>query len=185
MNEQRWFSVPIWYDYVEIDDQQLNNIIDFCFKLSNYDQGRVKSNIGGWQSQDIHYDTFHQLNGLLEIFKLKISVLSKITDTRLALNNCWININYKDNYNINHIHPNCVYSGVFYLSASQDQGDIIFKNPNPFSHFVVPFIDDENLIHYKPETKKILMFPSWLEHRVEPNLTDSPRISIAFNVQLT
>jgi uncharacterized protein (TIGR02466 family) len=78
-----------------------------------------------------------------------------------------------------------VFSGVFYLSASQDQGDIIFKNPNPFSHFVFPFIDDENLIHYKPETKKILMFPSWLEHRVEPNLTDSPRISIAFNVQLT
>ena len=33
-----------------------------------------------------------------------------------------------------------------------------------------------------PEVGKLIIFPSWLVHYVEPNLDDSDRISMAFNI---
>ena len=34
----------------------------------------------------------------------------------------------------------------------------------------------------EPEDNKLILFPSWLEHDVEPSKSDEDRISIAFNV---
>ena len=33
-----------------------------------------------------------------------------------------------------------------------------------------------------PKEGKIILFPSFLDHLVEPNLTHEPRISISFNI---
>ena len=33
-----------------------------------------------------------------------------------------------------------------------------------------------------PEVGKLIMFPSWFEHHVGPNLTDEERIAISFNI---
>ena len=33
-----------------------------------------------------------------------------------------------------------------------------------------------------PVENQLLLFPSWLSHRVEPNLTEGERISISFNL---
>ena len=36
----------------------------------------------------------------------------------------------------------------------------------------------------KPEKGKLVLFPSWLEHYVEPNLTNEDRISMSFDTQI-
>ena len=35
-----------------------------------------------------------------------------------------------------------------------------------------------------PEEGRLIMFPSWLEHSVGQNLSDSLRISLSFNIDL-
>ena len=42
-----------------------------------------------------------------------------------------------------------------------------------------PFNNDR--FFYEPKRGRILLFPSYLGHEVEPNITDEDRISIAFN----
>jgi len=39
-------------------------------------------------------------------------------------------------------------------------------------------------ITYHPVSGGMLIFPSWLYHGVEPNLSDAPRISLSFNLRL-
>jgi uncharacterized protein (TIGR02466 family) len=35
-----------------------------------------------------------------------------------------------------------------------------------------------------PEAGKLIIFPAWLEHYVEPNTSTEERISIAFNINI-
>jgi uncharacterized protein (TIGR02466 family) len=35
-----------------------------------------------------------------------------------------------------------------------------------------------------PEVGKLIIFPSWLDHGVNPNLSDTDRISMSFNINL-
>jgi branched-chain amino acid transport system ATP-binding protein len=37
---------------------------------------------------------------------------------------------------------------------------------------------------YKPQEGKIILFPSWVEHSVLPNMTESTRISVSFNLSV-
>ena len=41
------------------------------------------------------------------------------------------------------------------------------------------------IIKIEPEEGKLLLFPSYLNHAVEENLSDEDRIVISFNINLT
>ena len=72
---------------------------------------------------------------------------------------------------------------------SDKSGNITFHDPRSplirgakdFEFFGDP--DDYNgNYHIEPKDNMIIFFPSWFEHSVKPNLSESQRISIAFNV---
>lgn len=106
-------------------------------------------------------------------------------DKSLSIEQSWINI-FKDQDLIGiHEHgyqPNTL-SGVYYHKAPNGCGRISFKSPNPF---VISFPhqseDYFNLFNVEPEEGLILLFPSWLLHKVEPNRCGEPRCSLAFNI---
>jgi uncharacterized protein (TIGR02466 family) len=37
-------------------------------------------------------------------------------------------------------------------------------------------------VTYKPTAGRMLLFPSWLDHGVEPNLSDEERVCLSFNL---
>ena len=41
-----------------------------------------------------------------------------------------------------------------------------------------------NILKIKPEEGKLLLFPSYLHHSVEENLSDEDRIAISFNLDI-
>ena len=100
-------------------------------------------------------------------------------------------INPKGGFNIPHIHGESIFSGVFYVKATEGNGKINFTHPavNIPYHLPALIIDQwsnlnsSNVFHY-PQPGKLLLFPSWISHYVEPNLLDEERISIAFNLKL-
>jgi hypothetical protein len=61
-----------------------------------------------------------------------------------------------------------VLSGVYYVTAQADSGDILFHDP-PFETRVTP------------QAGLLLLFAPELAHSVEPNTSDQLRLSIAFN----
>jgi uncharacterized protein (TIGR02466 family) len=109
--------------------------------------------------------------------------------------NMWANIHPRHGYNRSHTHPNVLWSGVYYVQSPPRAGRIVFGDPRPqalatqpiyrANRGVPPSVWTE--VWYEPIEARILLFPAWLQHEVEPNLCDSPgpagdRISISFNL---
>lgn len=101
----------------------------------------------------------------------------------LKLDTSWFNVSGRGGYHSDHVHPNCRISGVYYYQTNGNDGNIRFRDPNPYSVFGNwPFDGIERtFVSYAPKVGRVVMFPSWLSHRVAVNQTDDTRISIAFN----
>ena len=165
----------------------------FCFELQKNNKGVIKSNLGGWQSEPL-YDEYPI------IVEFKKNILEHINNyskqfnfnKKLKIENSWININsYKDS-NQQHTHPHSFFSGVFYIKAPKESGTITFINPakNLMEWVFDGKITDYNKLNssiwsFEPEENVLFIFPSFLEHKVEPNMNETEkRISISFNTVL-
>lgn len=94
----------------------------------------------------------------------------------------WANVHDLGGFNTQHLHPNNTFSGVYYLSVPRGAGPIVFRDPR-YAACMSPIgpVEESSIT---PQVGQLLIFPSWLEHRVEINQAESPRVSIAFNVGL-
>ena len=103
-----------------------------------------------------------------------------------------MNNNGKYHYNEWHIHPLSTLSGVYYIKhdGSRENGDILFKHPKSLyltnSHFPPGIIEKTNeitsgVMKVLPISNMLLIFPSWVDHKVENNSKDVTRISLSFN----
>ena len=166
----------------------LNHLIDYCYKQKELDVGRTVSNIGGWQSQNLNLED----DELQSVIKSIVDVAKKVRtefsiNEEFFINNIWININGKSDFNRPHIHPQSIISGIIYIKTPENCGNLVFKNPNlAVGEFERLFNSFNNLTatyhEYRVEENSIYMFPSWLEHFVEPNRNNEERISMAFNI---
>jgi uncharacterized protein (TIGR02466 family) len=188
----QWFPTPIVCDTTfDIDVVSLEK---FCLNLKNTTPGRTSTNYGGWQSEDLNY-SIPELEPLKEkIIQLAVLMHKEFKLKKIfkpVLDNIWVNINPNGGFNIPHIHGESIFSGVFYVKAKEGNGKINFAHPavNIPYHMPAMIIDQFNYtnsgtaFHY-PQPGKMIMFPSWISHYVEPNLLDDDRISIAFNLKL-
>ena len=153
-------------------------------------QGRRRSNAGhGWQSND-GIDDNPIFNKLMREIKRVVAhelmpYLGAVPGTaECIMHNSWANINYTHGWNAPHLHNGCFYSGVFYIKADGDEGNIRFID----THFKVvgnmpnmPRIRESEV--ESPRTGDLFLFPSGLMHMVEPNTTDKDRYSISFNCE--
>jgi uncharacterized protein (TIGR02466 family) len=103
----------------------------------------------------------------------------------------WINVNQTGDFNALHCHPGCFLSAVYYVKVPQGMkgGEIVFRDPRgpAVAMYETPAIDlpwvgSGRGIPFSPVTGHLLIFPAWLEHRVECFDGTGERISIAFNV---
>jgi uncharacterized protein (TIGR02466 family) len=99
----------------------------------------------------------------------------------------WINITKPDEFHHDHFHQNSLISGVFYVSAEEDD-TITFSNPNIKIKEQIKFEPKEYNIwnattwFFPSIVNELILFPSWLNHKVEPNKNaTTDRISISFN----
>ncbi len=102
----------------------------------------------------------------------------------------WINVNRADHYNVLHCHPGSFLSATYYVKVPEDMrgGEIVFRDPRgpavamyESPGIELPWVGSGMGIPFSPATGHLLMFPAWLEHRVERFDGSGERISIAFN----
>ncbi len=154
------------------------------YRLHAMPDGTGKSNHGGWQS-DVHLQdnpVFLPLcNGLgsicAQVFKVKGAKVHRM----------WACIDKKGDQNPIRSHTNNYnLSGLCHLSAPGDCGEIVFRDPRPGASQAPRklFKDDGDSDYFMPSEGQILLFPSYLEHFVLPNRSDSDRVSIRFDLTL-
>lgn len=190
-----WFTSPIYSLILkEINNEKIKN---FAYYKKNDPKSNIvqKSNFGGWQSENLNFKEEKEIDNLVNIIFeeslkfIKIYLLNK--NYSLYFDNIWININKKSDFNVPHIHPNSFISGVYYVDCNIDSGKIVFENPcQTFNYFInnieIESYNNYNLqkVFYTPQKNKLILFPSYLVHYVEPNKSSTDRISLAFNLNL-
>ena len=109
-------------------------------------------------------------------------------DKEPVLGNMWANINPPGGYNRPHLHPNSHFSGVYYVKTPKDSGNLVCNEPRLGAHMVMPTRKNGKPpkelwreVQLEPKEGRIIVFPSWLWHLVEPNQSNDIRISVSFN----
>ena len=105
-----------------------------------------------------------------------------------VLGNMWANINYPGCFNRPHLHPNSLFSGVYWVKTPVKSGNLMLYDPRPRVQMAMPSRKKGKLspelwreVHYEPVAGRCIMFPSWLWHEVKPNKSNDTRISVSFN----
>ncbi|MCY4487294.1 MAG: TIGR02466 family protein [Deltaproteobacteria bacterium] len=163
--------------------------------------GVRKSNfpeLGSWHSHvKLHKDvTFAGLVQHVDgVATLMCRELGYHTSYRLKIGTMWSIINPPGSSNRAHIHPGCLWSGVYYVQAPTNAGRIEFIDPRT-QNLMSPaeYIPDTKRprscwtkVRYKPVAGRMLIFPAWLYHSVDPNRSkakgkEADRIIVSFNL---
>ena len=192
------FSVPLYSAELDLN---ITNLKHFCKKTQKKDIGRIASNSGGYQSNNLSLDK-GPLDPLIKQIETNANIFAqqflnkKITQ---KITSIWMNTNsYKDSNRV-HNHPGSAISGVYYVKAPSSAGNIVFQHPsmnelgfyyNSFQALPGDVNEPEEYNQYNTSLVKapaientLYLFPSWLMHYVESNMNKTEeRISISFNI---
>lgn len=98
----------------------------------------------------------------------------------------WLNFSIKGQSHHEHLHPNSIISGVFYINV-EGEDQIHFKNPHHMyqAQLAIEAVTENaysatNAV-YMVKDKNLILFPSTLIHKVPPFPFDATRISLSFN----
>ena len=186
MIKEQFFPTTVYGKDVKLDNQMLANEI---VMWSKKDKGVVKTNMNGWHSQT-NMHTFPQFKPLVDaLYEMQNEIYKEEwLDRKPLLGNMWANINYPGGYNRPHVHPNCLFSGVYYVKSQPGAGQLVVNDPRPGIQTMMPTRvkgqPPKHLwreAHIDPVPGRIIMFPAWLWHCVEPNQSNDIRISVSFN----
>ena len=183
------FPTPIYIKDLP-NAAELNQYLEQqVLKWSQQDKGVSKTNAGGWHSTT-DMNRKEEYNVLTkELFAMQDEIFKKEYLTmKPVLGNMWANINYPGNANRPHLHPNSLFSGVYWVKAPEKSGNLMLYEPRPGVHTTMPNRKEVKLppelwreVHYQPKAGTIVMFPAWLWHEVKPNESNDTRISVSFN----
>ena len=175
---------------------QLNQYLEQqIVKWSQTDpEGKKRTNVNGWHSKT-DMNLKEEYNVLTkELFAMQNEIFAKeFLTMKPALGNMWANINYPGGYNRPHLHPNSLFSGVYWIKTPVKSGNLMLYDPRPGVHTTMPNRNEDGPkegqlppelwreVHYEPIAGRIIMFPAWLWHEVRPNESNDTRISVSFN----
>ena len=186
MIKEGFFPTLIYAEDFKLNTDELaQNIINW----SKENEGVQKTNVNGWHSESEMHKKPEYKPLVDELFKMVHKVFEEeCLDKQPVLGNMWANINPSGGYNKPHVHPNSLFSGVYYVKTPSNCGRLICQDPRPGIQTVMPTRKSVEIpkylwrdVHLQPQENRVVMFPAWLWHSVEPNQSKDIRISVSFN----
>ena len=189
MKRELHFPTPIYI--FDIKDKSLNTQLEKdVINWMNKDKGISRTNVKGWHSTT----EMHTKPEYARLVKALYEAQNKIYqeenyESEPFLGNMWANVNPPGGYNRAHLHPNCTWSGVYYIKTPEKCGELKLKDPRTGAEMSSPKMKKSNTlperlwreVTYIPVAGRCIMFPAWLIHCVEPNDSNDIRISVSFN----
>ncbi len=193
-NPQLFFSTPVWVTKIEDYKQTNEEMFEYIKKLQSEDEkGIVKSNVKGWHSKDFDMENEAPKN-FIKLISANIHQVFKDMDwdlqkQKIKIPSMWAIINKDGANNARHHHGNSDISAAYYIRAPKNCGEIVFYDPRPAPVFSHPLCNKPNLLNamvnsVNPVEGLLVMFPSYLDHSVNANMTSDERIVISFNINL-
>ena len=189
-----FFPTPVWTlqldNYRSINEQMYKFI---KITQSKDREGISKSNIKGWHSKDFNMQENEPKNFIKFILPAIEQVITDMNWEKqkqsININNMWAIINTGGSANLRHQHGNSTISGAYYVRAPKNSGDIVFYDPRPAPVYTYPKAVNPNLLNAQvngisPKEGALVLFPSYLDHSVNENLSNEERIVISFNITI-
>lgn len=187
LHNELWFPSPIWSGkFFNVDNDELKT---FAYALKERDPGVQVSNAGGWQSDSIGRGFCPAIDQLVENLDREMhDVCKQVSIPPMEIYNIWININPQGAWNLTHDHMGAIMTGVYYVEATEGNGNIRFERPDNARYYLPELTENEKqnyfntqICEYKSITNAVYLFPAWLPHSVQQNRIASDRISVSFN----
>jgi uncharacterized protein (TIGR02466 family) len=146
----------------------------------------------GWQSDH----TLHERRELRELFACVSNVAKSILRfwrigyDALEITGSWATVLAKGAIHKAHSHPNNFLSGVYYVRTPQGADTINFHDPRNQARVIRPPVveltaENTDQVVVRVMNGTLLVFPSYLEHSVDANVSEEERISVSFNIMFS
>jgi uncharacterized protein (TIGR02466 family) len=198
------FSLPLYEveypNYLEIQDQLVSYIQkNFHPEFINDYDGHDHPIRNGALTKIYEHFTYRKEGRVIENLHLKsiydwITVHGKSYWQELGLSDMldpyilqlWATATKKGGFVASHNHNPVPISGVFYLIARPEQGNLFVENPLDLVLGKSPRQVNSMVptrLNYEVESVsgKLVLFPGWMKHFTRPNPTDDIRMSMAVN----
>jgi len=192
------FATPIYSSFVSSENvEAIQN--EFMYAFNTYKKVDRFVNPNGFQDthlissysfndklfDDFNCNTFvKELHSHIKKYLLECnSLLDKEQLNNYVIDSSWMAWNEPDSYTAVHDHSDSDISGCYYVTANGDEGDLYFLNPNRLFTTSFCFKSTKDIISFRPEAGKLILFPSWLLHGVRRNITSNDRLSVSFNIK--
>ncbi|MDH3584327.1 MAG: TIGR02466 family protein [Phycisphaerae bacterium] len=196
------FVTPIWH--FPPDPAVDNAALEQAVRLEREKdaKGTNISNLGGWQSQ-MNLQEVEAFAAVVNHIRSRAAAACRDWGLDFLghpphLVGLWANVNRCGDANQTHHHwgfpvPNFkLLSGAYYVRCTSTSGAIQLLDERPSSKYVtcysLPFAKKANnfigeAITIRPQVGELLLFPAWLDHRVQAGEAGSEeeRISLSFN----
>lgn len=195
-NLYKLFPQPVFKFKLNNYEEHNKDLLKYIYDLYNKDKiGVQRSNVNGWHSKSFimnkkdtpPFKFFQETKRyVLEVFK---KYGWKYDPNNVRLTEMWAIINKKNNLNTAHTHPNNYLSAAYYVKVSKNCGTIKFLNPNSISRERHPLIEkdtdlNKNTVEITPNEGDLLIFPAYLTHSVNRNMSEEDRVVISFNIDI-
>jgi uncharacterized protein (TIGR02466 family) len=187
---EQWFPTLILCDFLDGYTNENKNLKNIAYEIRK----KFPDSNSHWSCNTYHTSNVIDIKKEKYAQSLMKDISSKVFELSYAygLNNkniictdAWFNISEHGNYQEFHIHPMNHFSVVYYISAPENCGDIVFKKNDDMFPFPTSSLPTGSTnCYFKPEESKILVFPSSLHHMVRENKSNQDRISMSFNFLL-
>ena len=98
----------------------------------------------------------------------------------------WYNIYSSNRYQEYHVHPNSIFSAVYFMKVGEDSQGLHIKRPDnggmiPPKNKKRDTPYNQEVIIAPPEERTVIIFRSYLEHCVPPSNLKTDRVTVALN----
>jgi uncharacterized protein (TIGR02466 family) len=177
-------SIPLFVseDFKKLTETEYTTLVNLGEKLS-----------GGGGNNFISLN--RQLLELEEFKDLKVSFQAALDhyvhdilklENKFFITDSWSTRNPQNTFHAEHFHGNSIFSGVLYVDVDGGDLELLFE-PVFSKNFQFDYtIKEYNLLNSKSwslglKSGMLVIFPSWVSHRVSPNLNTADRRIIGFN----
>lgn len=175
------FTLPIFYAYNVITDEECEELISLCkqSEWADVTRGAYASVDKNWLDETPYKQRFEIVFGDFA------RQLMRIEQCKFRIGSSWATKTVKGGFSGLHEHKNYYFSSVLYLT---EDSKIMFRSPfRENQNYVFDFAEDNayNVISMflKPPKNAMLIFPSYLEHGIALHEGEEDRYSIAMNYQ--
>lgn len=133
-------------------------------------------------------DAFTEVKRCIEMYVnyFKDNILG-YSNTEVGITTSWITKTEPDGYSELHDHKNSWYSGVLYFDSIEDCGNLCITDTskriklNNVPDELADTLNAETFM-FAPQKNNMVLFPSYLNHRISRNNSNQDRYSLAFNI---